>query len=83
MPEIVPEFIKRATERENHGVPWSDTLAQRTIARLLWERGEPEPIDPDEEVVRRILMAAFGNQFVSQGAYSAALAAYKAEKDRT
>ena len=81
MPSQIPEWLRESVIRELDKTVggrgwWCDSLSQRTIARLLWERGEPEPVDPDVEAVKRIIAAAH------RGNIGAALAAYKAEKAR-
>jgi hypothetical protein len=66
---------------------WLGTVQQFAIARLLWERGEPEPVDPDVEAVKRIIRAWHhpGLQIASfpKDHLDRAVAAYKAEKART
>ena len=97
MPDPVPEWLKvralkewasdgfEGTDPDEYS--WVEGFALYTIARLLWERGEPEPVDPDEEAVLRILNAWYGNTPglpTERGAdFCRALAAYKAEKART
>ena len=87
MPYPVPEWLKDAVLREQGGAwtEWVDSISNRTIARLLWERGEPEPVDPDVEALWHVLTAWVGGQSVSKGTtgFHKALAAYKAEKART
>ena len=97
MPDPVPEWLKEAVLREQAmgWTQWTDSICNITIARLLWERGEPEPVDPDVAAVLRIL-GAWDNEDYGNGSYDVndfpsqtrklfarALAAYKAEKART
>ena len=83
MPEEIPDWLIAAASEESA----KDEYKISTIARLLWERGEPEPVDPDVEVVRRIIAAYYNEALPRRDYYNAAIsravAAYKAEKDRT
>ena len=104
MPSQIPEWLRESVIRELDKTVggrgwWCDSLSQRTIARLLWQMGEPEPVDPDALIVRAILHAhqrtmtppdsGWGDMSYLKGSYDhlddfkAALAAYKAEKART
>jgi len=86
MPFEIPGWLKDAVLREQSITSpgthvWRGIPHQITIARLLWERGEPEPVDPDVEAMKRILNAFHDGSFT--GSFETALAAYKAEKART
>ena len=97
MPEPVPEWLKEAVLAEaKKTCPTTDPVADHLwwkgswpyiVARILWERGEPEPVDPDVEAVKRIIEAWYEDCIQWDRKHYAemlanALAAYKAEKDR-
>lgn len=66
MPMPVPDWlqekvIERAKAEDGSlTYSWLDGPYQRAIARLLWEMGEPEPVDPDVKAVKRIIDAWHG-----------------------
>jgi len=90
MPEPVPEWLRRAVEDEQRKDDYNEAA---TIARLIWERGDAEPVDPDVQIVRDILHAhqramtppngGWGDMSYAKGSYDhlpvfqSALAAYK------
>jgi hypothetical protein len=87
MPDPVPEWLKKkalALGEANHAKFWWEIVAE-----LLWKMGEPEPVDPDVEAVKRIIEAWYMPNDINwsylpyDDMLQRALAAYKAEKDRT
>ena len=63
MPTPVPMWLKEKVSQEwfriNMSMPYSTEFtpgyAGYTIAHLLWERGEREPVDPDVEIAQQMV----------------------------